>query len=267
MNVGVKTIIDEYALPSKLKTISLVADLLGLDNPISDHQDIYAYDGMMFTIIDTPTYQDEENSILNFSSKYSTVTDDLRRKIATHDMRGKEMVDNAVLIMCSNYLKMAMLKKQNALGARRLFVDNDPSNFVKLSTLLSTIVDCAGFRISVVCPIDVDESRTLIYGKFAQNEKYVNASPEVLNPLIEQLSKLMKISICNVASPLYREGVDILSKDFQIHISSTDNRLYAMGMDSLTTPDMLRPYTHDISTRRMRRNLFKRYLIKLHHQV
>lgn len=162
--IGAALIIDEYLLPDYLKATSVfrisltsVTKSNNLSRDVSSIlPNIFGYDGLIFRIVDINTSENpgkfESNSNIWFSDP--TTSCEINRKIILHEFLGKNLLTEANLRVLDRYLDISSSNASN----------NTSKSICKVSTLLSTVVDYAGFRLYVLAPADISEEQSLTYG-------------------------------------------------------------------------------------------------------
>lgn len=146
---------------------------------------------------------------------------------------------------------------------------------VRPTTLLTTVVDYAGFRVTVLCPTLIDEPTTLVHGpssipapRVGDNANpttiQIRAMPEV--PLVlSQLARQLNLSsyhrprsVCHQrlneadnTEPLPVRNVELLSSDLQVH-DAPDGRVYVLNLKNLLPNALPRAHSYDVQTRQLR---------------
>jgi hypothetical protein len=142
---------------------------------------------------------------------------------------------------------------------------------VKPTTLLTTVVDYAGFRVTVLCPTLIDESTTLVHGASAvpaspaaPHTVHVRAAPEV--PLVlanlaahlnitpyQRPRKVTHQRLCDTEtnSELPTRNLSVLSADLQVH-AAADGRTYILNLKNILPNALPRPHSYDVQTRQLR---------------
>jgi hypothetical protein len=148
----------------------------------------------------------------------------------------------------------------------------------KPMTLLTTVVDYAGFRVTVLCPTLIDEAATLVHGSSSVPVPQVPASgqtvhiraaaevPAILSSLSAQLNlssyqrprtvSFERICEAETAAELPICNVDILSSDLQVHDAS-DGRMYILNLKNILPNALPRPQSFDVQTRQLRAEYVK----------
>ena len=147
----------------------------------------------------------------------------------------------------------------------------------KPATLLTTVVDYAGFRVTVLCPTLVDESTTLVHGSSslpipnieagagsAGQSIQVRASsqaPAVLAGLAAELNlstyqrprtvTAQRISQTDLTATLPVRNVELLTSDLQVH-DAADGRTYVLNLKNILPSALPRPHSYDVQTRQLR---------------
>ena len=136
-----------------------------------------------------------------------------------------------------------------------------------LATVFSTLVDYCGFRVSVLCPVEMHDMITLVHGPSAvllDDEVFVSASSQV-GAALPQLAAQMNLSISSrerevvhsrlssvgESATISSELVQLISADMQAH-ECEDGRLYLTSLQTLLPSDLPRFESFDSHTRQLR---------------
>ena len=152
-------------------------------------------------------------------------------------------------------------------------------------TLLSAVIDYGGFRVTALCPTDIDETSTLVHGFSPAAGIFVDAQPEsgaMLARVAAALNVSLERRVVNTVPTLYAPSaagrandndgsqaeeehdsyappapqpceVDVFSRELQVHeCRSLDERLYLVNLRGLMPSDLPRPQTNDLLTHALR---------------
>jgi hypothetical protein len=160
-------------------------------------------------------------------------------------------------------------------GASVVSTYNAPT---KPATLLTTVVDYCGFRVTVLCPTLVEESTTLVHGCSAvpvpasrgsaglpsTSTVQVRAAPEIpliLSNLAAQLNVTtyqrprcvthQRLCDTETNAELPIRNLDLLSSDLQVH-AAADGRTYILNLKNILPNSLPRPHSYDVQTRQLR---------------
>ena len=247
---GARAVVEEYALPDSLKTVKRLsgsyldehADLKQYAHKPGETE-VYTWDGLLFYTASGPAAKALEEDDRGMHFRALNCTDEVLHKIAGIEVRAIDLLSSTVNKIL-------------------------PSEDVP-TTLLSTIVDYSGFRFTVVAPMDLEESNTLVFGVSEANDNlFVNARPDVAHALAVLAEERMNIGLTTVDTVccdielvdkkfanVYKGEVDVLSFDMQVH-QCWDGRLYAINLQGLLAPDLARDQTPDSITHRLRPELY-----------
>lgn len=291
---GVHHIVEEYALPDHLKTCARIALFDQEKDPQSVQEDVFSHEGLLFRVIAVPwtVAKAPSNDHKAFLDKRRSVLahDEIRHKTAGNEFKAAAVLQDAVTKMHEDVRKeiieLRKTLKRNKIGAgvassssaARAVAEINAETRNKIEALkripnlsipLTTIIDYAGFRVEVSCPlIDIDENSTMVAGYSTTEECYVNASAEVMN-MLPRLGKQLNLSvmekICKVTPKVFAssggrnlEKVDVLSSTLHIH-QCADDRFYAMNMKGILVSDLPRPHSYDALTHTLRPEFVKSY--------
>jgi tetratricopeptide (TPR) repeat protein len=162
---GAQTIIQEYILPDYLKSSTLFRiPLSSLSSAAATAStanamlpNIFGYDGLIFRIVDMNSHENSEK--LSADASRSPIElmniNDESRKVILQDFLGRNLLTESNLRILDRYIDHANANSSSW---------NLGSSVMKVSTLLSTIVDYAGYRFYVLAPVDISEYQSLTYG-------------------------------------------------------------------------------------------------------
>lgn len=150
-------------------------------------------------------------------------------------------------------------------------------------TLLSAVIDYCGFRVTALCPTDIDETSTLVHGFSPAAGVFVDSLPDEAGAMLGRVAAALNVGlerrvVNTVPSlrPLHPEDrsddgsqaephasyappnpepceVDVFSRELQVHeCHSLDPRLYLVNLRGLMPSDLPRPQTNDLLTHALR---------------
>jgi hypothetical protein len=214
-------------------------------------EEVYMYNGLVFRLMGARC-NDRDKTPTDARLKFVLSSDDIMRKIAGNDVRALFYTQQALCIINDSDETMSL------------------SELARPSVLLTTLVDYCGFRFEVFAPVDVDEERTLVYGYSATEEIFVNANT-VLQAIVPVLGDKLNVAVMKknmLTSPVtldQREPTDmaqtfceVISRDMQLHICD-DNRVYLLNFSGVIPPDLPRPQSNDLHTRKLRPEYVREY--------
>ena len=262
-------IVDDYSLPIRYKTVKLLysqhlddAGVSSDNGAATNNEEVYGYGGLLFRMIDNPA-NERDTAPSEMRLKYMSSSDNISHKIAGNEQRGSFSMQRAVAQIYHENITRDNGKAQS--------VEEVAVRSLKLCTLLSTLVDYAGFRVSVFCPIDIDEETTLVYGHSKTEDIFVNSLPAVrtiLPKIAQELNlattrRMMLITTVPLhlrrSNPVAANAVDLISKDLQAH-RCADGRTYLINFQSLLPSDLPRPSTNDLVTHTLRQEFIGSFL-------
>lgn len=242
-------IIDEISLPAALRTASQVRLSDEVEDVVEDNDDVFVYENIVYRVIATPP--SERDLSANYSDVY------MRYVCATDSVKHK-MIGNETRAHCAVQKALSLL--------------NDTECSLHATTLLQTLVDYGGYRVQVICPVFLEETKTLVYGNFSGQDIFVNVPIEddsglTESPCVQLLIKVAEklgietnvVDAISCQSPMqvmhgeefYKSQELILSPDIQLHIGF-DNRFYMMNFKNLLPPDAPGSDTNDVLTKHFR---------------
>lgn len=329
---GAMLIVDEYLLPASEKSngvIILSQQQDQQDEPEDEEgeggggdggdrphpsEEIFGFGGLLFRIAAVAAReQDQEPSAQR--SRFVAGADELFHKVAGNEHRHLLAVQQAVRATYFDYctahvLKQAELEAQDAVAAlgegavevpgakvySEAFVEelSEGERCNRPSTLLSAVIDYGGFRVTALCPTNIDEATTLVHGLYQDKGFFVDTMPEVFESLLSRITAKMNLApekrlMVTALSPLddavlpellsqeqqlsMMREVDFLGRDFQVHErlppshgdkegltgavggSATKSQFYLVNLRNLLPADIPRSETNDLLTRTLRPEL------------
>lgn len=251
---GVETIVSQYSLPNSMRTVPLVSAIQSDDEAIGDveGEEVFSLNGIIYRLISVPaTSRDLESNSSDVYLRYVTSTDAIKHKMTGNDFRASCAVQRAVSRM----------------------IASDAVNGLPICTVMETIVDYGGYRVQALCPIYLEERRTLKYGLASLEDVFICQDlPEpdsgidypyqkVFQQLAEKLNLRQRIVRTVVSDQPGNEDIDnvhvyestemLLTKDIQFH-QSDDNRYYFVNFSNLMPPDVPVPESNDVLTKHFR---------------
>jgi len=230
----------------------------GGDNRPHPAEEIFGFGGLLFRIAAVAAReQDQEPSAQR--SRFVAGADELFHKVAGNEHRHLLAVQQAVRATYFDYctahvLKQAELEAQDAVVAlgegaaaapggkvySQAFVEElaEGERCNRPCTLLSAVIDYGGFRVTALCPTNIDEATTLVHGLYQDKGFFVDSMPEVFESLLSRITAKMNLApekrlMITASSPsddavlpelLSQEQqlsmmseVDFLGRDFQVH--------------------------------------------------
>lgn len=176
---GAKLIVDEYSLPPHLKSSqSLNITDIGLNG------EVYSLAGLLFIVEASPAdsidsfprrnplnpapdhNESDGKDLISESSKFRrrlrevSTRDIILRKIAGNQLRAAVYLQNEIESLHQDRLTERSWNAVLGDVPAHDFLEKLPTS----TTVLSTIVDYAGFRVSVVSPLPIHEEKTLVLG-------------------------------------------------------------------------------------------------------
>ena len=282
----------------------------GEDSDAPPVEEVYGYGGLLYRIAAvTATEQDAHPSAER--GRYLAGADELFHKLAGNEHRHLLCVQSAVARAHRDYSRDALAAhEEDAIWVDRddhaaepapiksRGAKNDPypprppkdatlklyphhakdalaqgHKFHYPCTLLSAVIDYGGFRITALCPTNIDEASTLVHGFAPAGGVFVNAYPDGVAPMLNRVASQLNVSLerrvmnavpslgrhpddwgaqCEPLSPEPCE-VDILSREIQIHdCRDVDQRLYLINLRGVMPSDLPRRDTNDLLTHSLR---------------
>ena len=247
-----QTIVDEYTLPHHMKSVQMLnVDSMGVDADGEHDEEIYAFKGLVVRLMGARC-SDRDKMPTDTRLKFVLSSDDILRKIAGNEVRA---------LLHTHHMLSSLNDSDDTMSL---------SELARPSVLLTTLIDYCGFRFEVFAPVELDEEHSLVYGYSATEEIFVNANP-VLQTIIPVLGDRLNVAVskkpmltCPVTldqrepTDMATTFCDILSKDLQLHICG-DNRVYILNFSGVIPPDLPRPQSNDIHTRKLRPEYVSEY--------
>ena len=301
--LGPESIDDAAAATSEEDDVDAAA-LRAADKPV---EEVFGYGGLLFRIAAVAAdEQDQAPSVER--SRFIAGADELFHKIAGNEHRHGQCIQQAVRAVHADHCASALKQAVNealpasvaaaavaaATGAATAESSPEPvypkaflqdlEHGEQLShprTLLSAVVDYSGFRITVLCPTDLDERTSLVHGAVSQvhidehgqafeDDVFVDAYPESVGPLLGRVAAKLHLStekrvalvVASAAdvfddhgnAPAPRE-IEVLARDFQVHECTgawAPHALYLVNLRHLLPSDLPRSQTNDLLTRSLR---------------
>lgn len=285
--LGAKTIVDEYTLPDNMKSITPMffptppemTNTASFDksNLFSSYEDLpntgnmlfYESNGLVFHFLSMPL--SEEDFSPDEKRAVSVIaTETLLSKVAGNNYRARLEMQRAINSMYTD----SLMDRNWNLANKDIPHNNgevDSEILVKPCTLMSAIVDYAGFRLVAYSPVFVEEAATLVNGLSRVENLYVDALPsfrscvprlaEKLN--IQTQEKIFSVSTvtlsannptsttASVNSIIVDSAIDYITEELQAHVSS-DGRLYVLNCDSMLLADLPRADSNDYYIKKLR---------------
>ncbi|KAJ1424823.1 hypothetical protein B484DRAFT_451379 [Ochromonadaceae sp. CCMP2298] len=276
------TVVDEYSLPDELKqAIRLSAPYRDTPPPNPSgptlspnptptaptaEPEVFSLNGLVLTICGVPP-----SGLLDYAPTHSraegvVATEFVQRKMAGNELRNTNILQGAV-----ERLDAQSGMQERVRAGRSEGEEEDPPK--RASTLLSTVVDYAGFRVGVLCPAQLEEA-SLVYGPASvgagagvgagldtQSDAFVLAVPEVeevlellagqLNLAMQQRSRLVQLDGDSPPEDADMQVVGLLTSHMQAHLGP-DGRMYLLNLRSLMPSALPRAHTYDVLTHQLR---------------
>ena len=199
-------------------------DSSGGDHPASfgnPSEEVYGFGGLIFRLAAVSASAVDLNPS-ETRSRFIAGADDLFHKIAGNEQRCSQAILQATREVyaesCDKTLKQAefeavpkeaVFNLGSAPGSGATATEASemvyPSVFLdeiehgdyinRPRLLLSTVVDYAGFRVTVVCPTHIDEQETLIYGSSPYDDVFVDSYPDATGGMLSRLADKMGLSL------------------------------------------------------------------------
>lgn len=255
LSTGTTVIVDEYSLPSHLKSSKLlsVAEVDADEDTVKEtEEEVYFLNNLVYRLLGNSTTDKDQNPSVT-RLQYVTSSDEIVSKIAGNDFRSHEAVRKALISISNDACHSGGV----------------PFN---ANVLLTTMVDYCGFRMQVFSPLEIDEPSTLLLGSATVENIYVNAANDIDFGVIPALAKTMNLNLStkekltctetlNKRNPSAATRVhnQILSKDIQLHQCGDEERNYLFNFNNFMPPDFPRPDSNDVNTRHMRPEYVESY--------
>ena len=239
----------------------------GGDHPTSfgnPSEEVYGFGGLIFRLAAVSASAVDLNPSEN-RSRFIAGADDLFHKIAGNEQRCSQAMLQATREVyaefCNKALKQAgfeAVPKEAAfnLGSApgsgataaaeasemvypSVFLDDiehgDYINRPRL--LLSTVVDYAGFRVTVVCPTHIDEQETLIYGSSPFDDVFIDSYPDATGGMLSRLAEKMGLTLEKRVMATVTSAADAEAAEAAIHNHHHHLSLQAFGDDNNSRSD------------------------------
>jgi tetratricopeptide (TPR) repeat protein len=252
---GAKKIVDGYCVPNEMNG-NCELDLFCDELDESSREENYKYNGLLFRVGSIAV--SESDRVLSDTLKcYFIGTDDIKHKVIGNEHRSLIYVQNAIYDMYDE--NMADYKHKLNNYNLNMDTQDKPCFPIKPCTVLSTVVDYGGFRITVYIPhLGINEEKTLVNGFSLNNNLYVNSSNSVseIIPLLSNklnlvtYKKEMKVinnRLCESSKVGSTELCKILTNDLQVH-NCVDNRSYLLNFGSILPSTVPKKDSCDILT-------------------
>ena len=243
------------------------------------HEEMFSYRGLLFRINARGVDEAHDTEPTAARAHSLVAADEILHKEAGNEHRGllfmKQAADSAYADQLDSFVNFEETEAESS-----------STNILRARTLLETVVDYAGFRVSVTCAVELNEDDTLVLGNSGvlapqnandsiasvdtdggQSRLFVNAHPP-LKKLLPRLAVHLNINVhqreCTASNFTLgsvemraghaiptRQVVDTLSRDIEVHRTS-DGQLYFMNFSRVLLPDLPRSDTYDLETRRLR---------------
>jgi len=249
------------------------------------YEEMFSHQGLLYRIVAHGV--EEEKDLQPTAARIHSMVagDTMLHKEAGNEHRGLLFMKKATDAAYADQLDAFVHTHESDISAHVHTV-------VRARTVLETIVDYAGFRVCVTCPVDVNEDQTLVHGfsgvmtsnaenmsvasKYPDESRlFVNAHPplrHLLPRLAQHLNAQLVQRDCLVASYLLdspemrthpearsRLTVETLSKKLEVHKTKESGQIYLLNCANLLLPDLPRSDTNDLETRRMRPEFQRNY--------
>jgi len=250
------------------------------------YEEMFSYHGLLFRIV-AHGVEEEKDLQPSPARIHSLVAgDNTLHKEAGNEHRGLLYMKRATDAAYTDQLEAFVNGHENDISAPAAH------NVVRARTVLETIVDYAGFRVCITCPVDVNEDQALVHGfssvmtqdaddmsiasKYPdQSRLFVNAHPP-LRFLFPRLAQHLNAQVVQreVMASNYilgsqemrthpearsRQTVETLSKKLEIHKTKESEQIYLFNCANLLLPDLPRSETNDLETRKMRPEFQRNY--------
>lgn len=267
---GAKKIVDEYCLPNEMKD-NCELDLFSDELDESVREENFKYNGLLFRVGSISVSESDRN--LSETLKcYFVGTDDIKHKVIGNEHRSLIYVQKGIYDMYDE--NIANFKNKSSEYNSNMNTQDKPCFPIRPCTILSTVVDYGGFRITVFIPhLGINEEKTLINGFSSTNNLYVNSSKSV-NEIIPLLSnklnlatykkemKVLKNRLCDSSKVYVEETCKILTNDLQVH-NCVDKRYYLLNFGSILPSTVPKKDSCDILTNVFRPEFLLSYTKKL----
>ena len=243
------------------------------------HEEMFGYHGLLCRIIAHGVEEHLDADPSDARVQTLGVIDAALHKEAGHEHRG--------LLFMKNASDSAYAEQLDSFVNNHTEGNSKP-NVASARTVLATIVDYAGFRVSVTCPVDVNEDSTLVHGFSSalseDNASVASAHPDsgrlfvdahaplrrVLPRLAHHLNLALANRDCMVSTttlesakttngnmPATIQEVETISRKLEAH--SVQGQIYFLNCAGLLVPDLPRSETNDLEIRRMRPEFVRNY--------
>ena len=268
-SIAARTIVDEFALPAKLKKIKplewyddinddddgiqsssmeskvhrknvattndLIMDMEdGLENDI-----LYSYQGLLIRVVG-----------VNKALMDATTS----RKVTGHEVRSSNSFREASTAIKQDMITM----KQTQLNSEGFTMEASSIHIPEVHTTNAYIVDYSGFRLLVTTIPPIDEEYTIRYGRINPhdpNSDFIDNNI-TMKRLMNEISKELNLKQHRIIAGGAAKAIS-LSSELQGHECS-DGRFYAVNMSRLMPPDLPNGGS-DVITKLLRSELIQHY--------